>query len=55
VRAHNRVFLGALLHDPDKPAWFLISPGRLCFRKSQLPAGRDGVVLFRTKCEPGII
>ena len=38
VRAHNWVVLGALLHNPDQPAWFLPLSGRLYFRKSQLPA-----------------
>ena len=39
VRAHNWVVLGALLHEPEKPGWFLPIAGRLYFRKSQLPAG----------------
>ena len=51
VRAHNWVVLGALLHEPEKPAWFLPISGRLYFRRSQLPAGPDGIVEFRTKCE----
>jgi Transposase DDE domain len=51
VRAHNWVVLGALLHEPGKPGWFLPIAGRLYFRQSQLPAGRDGTVAFRTKCE----
>ena len=52
VRAHNWVVLGALLHEPEKPAWFLPISGRLYFRKSQLPAvGPDGTEPFRTKCE----
>ena len=51
VRAHNWVVLGALLHEPEKPAWFLPVSGRLYFRKSQLPVGPDGIVEFRTKCE----
>ena len=51
VRAHNWVVLGALLHEPDKPAWFLPISGRLYFRQSQLPLGPDGIVKFRTKCE----
>jgi DDE superfamily endonuclease len=51
VRAHNWVALGALLHEPEKPAWFLPISGRLYFRRSQLPAGPDGVVAFRTQCE----
>jgi hypothetical protein len=54
VRAHNWVVLGALLHNPDQPAWFLPVSGRLYFRKSQLPT-RSGVAgpkeAFRTKCE----
>ena len=54
VRAHNWVVLGALLHNPGRPAWFLPLAGRLYFRKSQLPEwpdvpGSRGV--FRTKCE----
>jgi hypothetical protein len=54
VRAHNWVALGALLENPDRPAWFLPLSGRLYFRKSQLPA-RSGAAgpkeAFRTKCE----
>ena len=54
VRAPNWVVLGALLHHPDQPAWFLPVSGRLYFRKSQLPA-RSGATgtkeAFRTKCE----
>jgi hypothetical protein len=54
VRAHNWVVCGALLHNPDQPAWFLPVSGRLYFRKAQLPA-RSGVAgpkeAFRTKCE----
>ena len=41
VRAHNWVVLGALLHEPEKPGWFLPISGRLYFRKSQLPVGPD--------------
>ena len=51
VRAHNWVVLGALLHQPEKPAWFLPISGRLYFRQSQLPIGPDGIVAFQTKCE----
>jgi hypothetical protein len=54
VRAHNWVVLGALLHNPDQPAWFLPVAGRLYFRQSQLPGpGSNGEppVEFRTKCE----
>src|SRR4051812_4816070 len=54
VRAHNWVVLGALLDNPDRPAWFLPLAGRLYFRKSQLPhrSGFTGPVeVFRTKCE----
>jgi DDE superfamily endonuclease len=51
VRAHNWVVLGAVLHEPRKPGWFLPIAGRLYFRKSQLPAGPAGAVAFRTKCE----
>src|SRR5947209_8008600 len=53
VRAHNWVVLGALLHNPDQPAWFLPISGRLYFRKSQLPGtGNPGEepATFRTKC-----
>jgi DDE superfamily endonuclease len=54
VQAHNWVVLGALLNEPERPAWFLPISGRLYFRKSQLPdqpefPGRKEV--FRTKCE----
>ncbi|SRR5579875_210685 len=51
VRAHNWVVLGALLHESDKPGWFLPIAGRLSFRASQLPAGPEGLLEFRTKCE----
>ena len=54
VRAHNWVVLGALLHEPEKPAWFLPISGRLYFRQSQLPVGPGpgrGIVAFQTKCE----
>ncbi len=52
VRAHNWVVLGALLHEPEKPGWFLPISGRLYFRKSQLPAGPEPAPWpFRTKCE----
>jgi DDE superfamily endonuclease len=51
VRAHNWVVCGALLHEPDKPGWFLPISGRLYFRRSQLPSGPEGIVAFRTKCE----
>jgi hypothetical protein len=57
VRAHNWVVLGALLEDPEKPAWFLPLAGRLSFRKSQLPprSGSTGAVeVFRTKCERAV-
>ena len=54
VRAYNWVVLGALLHEPEKPARFLPTSGRLYFRKSQLPVGPDGIVAFRTKCELAI-
>lgn len=37
VRAPNGVVLGALLHNPGQPAWFLPPSGRLYFRASQLP------------------
>jgi hypothetical protein len=54
VRAHNWVILGALLHNPDQPAWFLPISGRLYFRAAQLPEvpGTPGrTEPFRTKCE----
>ncbi len=54
VRAHNWVSLGALLHNPDRPAHFLPVAGRLYFRRSQLPGpGSTGgpPVVFRTKNE----
>lgn len=54
VRAHNWVVLGALLPEPQRPAWFLPISGRLYFRKSQLPPrpGSGGAKEpFRTKCE----
>jgi hypothetical protein len=54
VRAHNWVVLGALLENPDQPAWFLPQAGRLYFRKSQLPGGKTQPSQqepFRTKCE----
>src|SRR3954470_4857810 len=54
VRAHNWVILGALLQNPDRPAWFLPLSGRLYFRKSQLPLRPGSRYLtepFRTKCE----
>jgi hypothetical protein len=54
VRAHHWVVLGALLENPDRPAWFLPLAGRLYFRKAQLPA-RSGFTgpkeEFRTQCE----
>jgi hypothetical protein len=53
VRAHNWVVLGALLHNPGQPAWFLPETGRLYFRKSQLPSTPDPEV-FHTKCELGV-
>ena len=54
VRAHNWVVLGALLDNPEKPAWFLPISGQLYFRKSQLPTQprEPGCTEpFRTKCE----
>jgi hypothetical protein len=54
VRAHNWVVLGALLHNPGQPAWFLPQAGRLYFRRSQLPYrhGTSGPKEpFRTKCQ----
>jgi hypothetical protein len=50
VRAHNWVVLGALLHHPGQPPWFLPQTGRLYFRQSQLPTTPD-VEEFATKCE----
>src|SRR5690349_11781914 len=47
VRAHNWVVLGALLHNPEQPAWFLPVAGQLYFRKTQLPPTGEA---FRTKC-----
>jgi hypothetical protein len=54
VRAHNWVVLGAVLHNPEKPAWFLPISGRLYFRESQLPTQprEPGCTEpFRTKCQ----
>jgi hypothetical protein len=47
VRAHNWVVVGALLHNPDGPAWFVPHSGRLYFRRCQVPAGET----FQTKCQ----
>jgi hypothetical protein len=58
VRAHNWVLLGALLHNPDQPAWFLPLSGRLYFRKAQLPlrsATSRQTEPFRTKCEWAVV
>ena len=54
VRAHNWVVVGALLENPEKPAWFIPTAGRLYFRQSQLPGtGNPGEepAQFHTKCE----
>jgi hypothetical protein len=54
VRAHNGVVIGALLENPEQPAWFLPVSGQLYFRQSQLPGpGSNGepAVVFRTKTE----
>jgi hypothetical protein len=54
VRAHNWVVLGALLEEPEKPAWFLPIAGQLDFRRSQLPAQprEPGCTEpFQTKCQ----
>jgi len=54
VRAHNWVVVGALLENPDRPAWFVTTAARLYFRKSQLPGlGNPGEepAQFRTKCQ----
>jgi hypothetical protein len=50
VRAHNWVVLGALLRNPDAPAWFLPVGGQLYFRQSQLPTEPEAEP-FRTKNE----
>ncbi|MDB5307105.1 MAG: hypothetical protein JWO38_1307 [Gemmataceae bacterium] len=53
VRAPNWVVLGAVLPNPDQPADFLPTAGRLYFRRTQLPfaQGTSGPRLpFRTKC-----
>lgn len=50
VRAHNWVVCGALLHNPDQPAWFLPQAGRLYFRKAQLPQTPEAEP-FHTKCQ----
>ena len=42
-----RAVLGALLENPDQPAWFVPVAGRLYFRQSQLPAEE----VFHTKCQ----
>ena len=54
VRAHNWVVLGALLHEHEKPGWFLPIAGWLYFRQSQLPAlpgEPGGTAVFQTKCQ----
>jgi hypothetical protein len=54
VRAHNWVVLGALLENPEQPAWFLPLAGKRYFRKAQWPtrSGSTGPVeVFRTKGE----
>src|SRR3954470_13608021 len=54
VRAHNWVVVGALLANPDQPARFIPTAGRLYFRRSQMPGlGNPGEepAPFRTKCE----
>src|SRR5947208_10522004 len=54
VRAHNWVVVGALLSNPEEPARFVPTAGRLYFRKSQLPGlgnPGEGPATFRTKCE----
>jgi hypothetical protein len=47
VRAHNWVVLGALLHHPEQPPWFVPLTARLYCRRSQLPPGEP----FATKCQ----
>lgn len=49
VRAHNWVVVGALLQNPEQPAWFLPQTARLYFRRSQLPVTNGVVEPFRTK------
>ncbi len=54
VRAHNWVVVGALLENPERPAWFIPTAARLYFRQSQLPGlGNPGEepAQFRTKCQ----
>jgi hypothetical protein len=54
VRAHNWVELGALLHNPGQPAWYLPVADRLYFRQSQLPTPSNDAspeVTFHTKPE----
>jgi hypothetical protein len=52
VRAHNWVVLGALVPNPNQPAHFLPTAGRLYFRRTQLPKAQKGPpIAFRTKCE----
>jgi hypothetical protein len=54
VRAHNWVVVGALLENPDRPAWFLPTAARLYFRNSQLPGlgnPEEEPAQFHTKCE----
>ena len=54
VRAHNWVVVGALLENPERPAWFVATAARLYFRNSQLPGlGNPGEepAQFHTKCQ----
>ena len=46
MRTHNRVVLGAVLHNPDNPAWFLPISRRLYFGMSDLPETK---ILGRTE------
>jgi hypothetical protein len=52
VRAHNWVVTGALVPNPDEPAFFLPVAGQLYFRKTQMPDAQKGPpIVFHTKCE----
>ena len=52
VRAHNWVVLGALLDNPEQPAWFLPLAGKLYFRKSQLPSRSGSTGPYRARASP---
>jgi hypothetical protein len=51
VRAHNWVVVGALLQNPEQPAWFLPQTARLYCRRAQLPVANGAPMPFRTKNE----